>query len=176
MSFDGEQRVAIVRTMDEHEVEDAVLAFLPKIDRPLVVAGKRALGLQYVFGFGETHPVGFDLLADIVDLPWTTVRSDMTEAEIRALPVGAITQACEALDTLRARPLSLARRIAEACQESDRGAAYAMLKSEPREPDPEAAETTGARVAQVFMQLRRAVKIARTRQLAVGIAILIEGY
>jgi hypothetical protein len=179
MSIDGKQLVAIVRLRDEDLIERRTLAAMRSFAHPPADDERlapRVVVLGYEFGYGESRPVGFELLDELVELPWRKVPSYVSDAEIRALRPTSLAAASLTLDGLRRRPHALARRIAHVCEEEDReGAAYECLKRDPR-TRPEDAGFTGSRLADVFMQLRRMVKRGAGHGEAVGLAIRIEPY
>jgi hypothetical protein len=174
MSFDGRQRIAIVRAPDESAVEERVLEIFEELDDS-IAHGSKGIGLGYTFGFGETHPVEIEHLEAVIALPWIKVETDANEAELRALPNKVMQKAVDALEMIRKRPKTVLRRIATCLEEDEPDeAAAAILESDPKEPEPAEAVTTASRIAQILMQLRRHARVALNKEQALGIAILIE--
>jgi hypothetical protein len=174
MSFDGEQRIVIARSIDEDRLARRVRPIL-KWKEGRVAA--RIVTLHYVFGFGETRPIGFEHLDAVVKLPWRRESSSGPGTEIRVLPSVAIKESKRVLDELRSRPRGLSNRIAAATKEpKTHEAVYAILKSDPRSVDVDDADFTAARLAQFFMQLRRATKRAALAGEAIGVGMRIAKF
>lgn len=175
MSFDGEQRIVIVRTKDEDAAASRARAGLRRIGDAPLLESPRTIGLRYEFGYGRTTPVGFAQLDAIVKLPWRRVASGAKDVDIRVLQAGALEAAAGVVDDLRKKPRTLARLIARTCKGGDESA-YVSLKASVTAPDPDDADTDTARLAQIFMQLRRAIHRALKQDQNVAVAILVQGY
>jgi len=174
MSFDGEQRIVIARSSDEDHLARRVRPILKwKEGREAT----RVVTLLYVFGFGETRPVGFKQLDALVKLPWRKESGGSPSSEIRVLPSAAIAETRKILDDLRSKPRALSKRIATITAEPEtHESVYEILKSDPRHVDVDDTDCTSARLAQFFMQLRRAAKRAALVGEAIGVGIKVEGF
>lgn len=172
MSFDGDQRIAIVRSNDEESLSWRTRKLL---SQKKIRTTTRSVVLAYAFGFGPTRAIEFKHLDAVVKLPWQRMASSGNKTEMRQLSVAKIAEAQKALDELRSRPRRLSRKIAAATEDDDsHDAVYAVLKSDPRDLDVGDVEPSAARLAQFFMQLRRCVRRASAKGDAVGVGIRVE--
>ncbi len=175
MSTEGHQRIVILRVKNEAQLEERVIEALEDSRGVNVASAPRTITLDYAFGRSRTHAVELDQLDELAVLPWSRVKTDADEAEVRMLSVKNVAAALKILDTLRRRPRTLSKRIAAACQEDALAeSALETLASDPRDLDVDDADVTPARLAQFFMQLRRVLRLASTRKQAVGVAIHID--
>jgi hypothetical protein len=173
MSYDGEQRIVIARSADESTIGQRVRTILKWKEGRV---SSRAVILDYVFGFGQTRPFGFQELDQVVTLPWKNDSTAGSSVQVRLLSSTLISTARNARDELRKKPRTLSRKIAMTTDDDGihHDNALEILKSDPKDIDVDAAESSAGRVAQVFMQLRRVLKRAEKTGEAVAVAMRIR--
>ena len=176
MSYDGEQRIVLVRSADDDALQERVRAVLKwRAGR----VGARAVVLGWIFGFGETQPIGFRELDRVVDLGWSDRKLIGTETEIRILGEAEARSARAILDELKKKPIALAKKIAESTEEDrvDHADVLEVLRGDPnpKELDLEDARTSSMRVAHFFMQLRRITRFADKAGESVAVAVRVRG-
>jgi hypothetical protein len=173
MSYDGEQRIVIARSADESTIGQRVRTILKWKEGRV---SSRSVTLDYVFGFGQTRPFGFQELDQVVKLPWRSDSTAGSSIQIRLLSPTAVSEARKALDDLRKKPRTLSRKIAMTTDDDGihQDNALEILRNDPKDIDVDAAESSAGRIAQVFMQLRRVVKRADKTGEAVCVAMRIR--
>lgn len=175
MSTDGHQRIVLLRMKKEADLEERAIDALADDRASNAASAPRIVTLDYRFGRGHTHAIDFDQLDEVVTLPWTRIKTDAEEAEVRMLGIKAVPAASQIVSTLRKKPRTLSKRMAEACQEDELAEiALETLASDPKELDVDDADVTPARLAQFFMQLRRMLRLAASRKECIGVAIQVE--
>ncbi len=83
----------LLRVKKEADLEERALDALDDDRASNAASAPRIVTLDYRFGRGRTHAVDFDQLDELVTLPWTRVKTDAEEAEVRMLGIKAVPAA-----------------------------------------------------------------------------------